>query len=589
MRPRTQMARGATRLMLIAGIALTVSCGTAPTQTPPPTARDDATVSVLPEKPAAAEQDFRDSPYTALFADAEHALNTGDWMGAQQALPRSTPVADVEFTAYDDYIAARIAWQRGQLSVMQTRLDDRLHPLLSDALVLKIRRLQRQKALLESRHLAAARLSDAILQRLPAHHPDAASEALQTWHALQRATEAQLSTAAADNSERQSGWHSAAYLFRVGGDVDDWHRRYPGHPAGRFLAADSSTASPRRVALLLPLTGRIANAAAAVRDGFIARYFAERSAGTIDWDLIVLDSTEYASVKDAYDTAIDSGAQLVVGPLTKAAVTELLTSGTLPVPVIALNRADDPADTGSNSVQFALAPDDEAAQIARLAFADGHRHALVVKPAGEWGSKMAQALEASWTRLGGTLAASATPGSREMHSSSLADALDLETSRQRAAALRRQLGQPIETSGRRRQDIDAVFLLVPGAADARSLKPLLAYHFAGDLPAYATSSANSDERPAPENDLNGLTLVEMPQVLGTSRSSNSTRLRSDGYARLAALGADACRLAGLGTAAYANPGPLLQGDSGFLSMNERRQIERDLEPAVFDRGVLRRR
>ncbi|MFN2328589.1 MAG: penicillin-binding protein activator [Chromatocurvus sp.] len=592
MRPLSHVARRGSRwLLLMTGIVLTASCGTSPTQAPQrPAGDEDALAAVERDDRAAAERDFRDSPYADLFADAERALDADDWMTAQLALPQAAETADIEFTAYEDYIAARIAWQRGQLAVMNNPVDERLLPLLSDALVVKILQLQRQRAQLESRHLAASRLSIRMLEHLPAGHADAGSAATHAWQALQRLTDKQLETAAtAADNEREAGWLTAAYAYRFADNTDGWHARYPGHPAGRFLSSNSDVSSPRRVALLLPLGGRIADAAAAVRDGFIKHYFSQQASGAIEWDLIVLDTTEHASPRDAYDAAIDSGAQLVVGPLTKAAVTGLLAAGKLPVPVIALNRADGEVAAGKNSLQFALAPEDEAAQIARLAFADGHRHALIVSPAGEWGTKMTRALSDSWTRLGGTIAASATPSSRENHSSSLAEALDLEASRQRGVALRRQLGQPIETSGRRRQDIDAVFLLAPSVADARSLKPLLAYHYAGDLPAYATSSANSDESRTRENDLNGLILVEMPQVLGRASQDEGSILRGDGYERLGALGADACRLAALGMRSYDGQGPILQGETGFLSVNGQRQIERDLEPAVFDRGALRRR
>ncbi|MEQ8515092.1 MAG: penicillin-binding protein activator, partial [Chromatocurvus sp.] len=259
----------------------------------------------------------------------------------------------------------------------------------------------------------------------------------------------------------------------------------------------------------------------------------------------------------------------------------------LPVPVIALNRSGSNTAAGENSLQFALAPEDEAAQLARLAFADGHRRALLVRPAGEWGTKMEHSLRDTWRRLGGSLAATATFSSRETQSSSLTAAMDLGASGQRAADLRRQLAQPIEISRRRREDIDSVFLLAPSAGDARSLKPLLAYHYAGSLPAYATSSANSDEGRVEENDLNGLTLVEMPRILSGASATGS--LRGDGYERLSALGADACRLAGLGIQSFIAQGPILQGDTGFLSVNGQGQVERDLEPAVFDRGALRRR
>ena len=574
--------------LLLLAIALTTSCGTTPDQSAPRIGAGDDPDAKVGASDAMKDGVFRDSAYGELFAGAEAALDNGDWMSAQLAMPRAADTVDREFAGYERYIRARIAWQRGDTAAMADILDGLPGTDLSDALSVKILQLQRQRAWLEGRHLASARLSMQSLVHLPRDHADAASVASEAWNALQRVPDSTLRRAAdGARSDTVAGWLLAALLPRSADRVETWRGRFPGHPAERFLSATADTSIPQRVALLLPLGGRIADAAAAVRDGFIRHYYRQRAAGAITWDLIVLDTGDHDSTRDAYNAAIDSGAQLVVGPLTKTAVAELLAPGTLPVPVIALNRLERNGAGIDNGLQFALAPEDEAAQLARLAFADGHRSALLVRPAGEWGARMETALRESWLQLGGRIAASETFSGRETHSSSLSAVLDLDASRQRAAELRRQLAQPIEITARRRKDIDSVFLLAPGAAEARSLKPLLAYHYAGNLPAYATSSANSDQDGGKESDLNGLRLVEMPSVL--SGGNNNAPLRGQRYARLGALGADACRLATLDLRSHSRPGPLLQGETGFLSINGQGQIERDLQPAVFDRGVLRRR
>ena len=574
--------------LFFVALALTTSCGTTPGQPPSRIGAGDGPGKEADAAGAMQDGLFRDSAYGDLFADAEAALDNGDWMSAQLAMPRAADTVDREFVVYAQYIRARIAWQRGDTQAMDDFLDGLPGVDLSDALSFKILQLQRQRAWLERRYLASARLSMQSLDHLPRDHADAASVASEAWDALQRVPESTLRRAAdSARAARVAGWFLAALLPRSDDRVDTWRERFPGHPAARFLAATADTSTPQRVALLLPLGGRIAAAAAAVRDGFIRHYYEQRAAGAISWDLIVLDTRDHASTRDAYDVAIDNGAQLVVGPLTKAAVAELLTQGTLPVPVIALNRLERDRAGIDNSLQFALAPEDEAAQLARLAFADGHRRALLVRPAGEWGTRMQTAFTESWLQLGGRIAASTTFSGRETHSSSLSAVLDLDASRRRAAELRRQLAQPIKITGRRRKDIDSVFLLAPGAAEARSLKPLLAYHYAGSLPSYATSSANSDQGRSKESDLNGLRLVEMPGVLGGG--NNSAPLRGQRYQRLGALGADACRLATLDLRSHSRQGPLIQGETGFLSINAQGQIERDLQPAVFDRGVLRRR
>ena len=574
--------------LFFVALALTTSCGTTPGQSPSRIGAGDGPDKEADAGGAMQAGVFRDSAYDDLFADAEAALDNGDWMSAQLAMPRAAGTVDHEFAVYERYIRARIAWQRGDTEAMADILSGLPGVGLSDALSVKILQLQRQRAWLERRYLASARLSIQSLDLLPRDHADAASMASEAWNALQRAPHSTLRRALdGAPDDNVAGWFLAALLPRSDERVDTWRERFPGHPAARFLSTTADPSTPQRVALLLPLGGRIADAAAAVRDGFIRHYYEQRAAGAITWDLIVLDTRDHDSTRDAYNVAIDSGAQLVVGPLTKAAVAELLAQGTLPVPVIALNRLERDRTGIDNSLQFALAPEDEAAQLARLAFADGHRSALLVRPAGEWGTRMQTAFTESWLHLGGRIAASTTFSGRETHSSSLTAALDLDASRQRAAELRRQLAQPIEITGRRRKDIDSVFLLAPGAAEARSLKPLLAYHYAGSLPAYATSSANSDQGRSKESDLNGLRLVEMPSVLGGG--NNNAPLRGQRYERLGALGADACRLAALDLRSHSRQGPLLQGETGFLSINAQGQIERDLQPAVFDRGVLRRR
>ncbi|MEQ8515741.1 MAG: penicillin-binding protein activator, partial [Chromatocurvus sp.] len=307
--------------LLLAGIAFIAGCGTSPDRPPQRVgAAEDAPGASVSDSTAGDHRPYRDSPYADLFANAESALDSGDWMAAQLALPRSTGTTDPEFTAYEHYIRARIAWQRGDLEHMVETLAGLPRPPMSDALAVKILQLQRERAQLERRHLAAALLSIRMLDRLPTDDPDIPSVSRQAWHALLRVPESALNAATANaDNPGEAGWLTAAYLSRNARRTEGWRARHPGHPAEPFLSTGIDVATPRRVALLLPLSGRIADAAAAVRDGFIARYFAQRAAGAIDWDLIVLDTGDHASTRDAYNAAINSGAQLVVGPLTKVA------------------------------------------------------------------------------------------------------------------------------------------------------------------------------------------------------------------------------------------------------------------------------
>jgi len=203
---------------------------------------------------------------------------------------------------------------------------------------------------------------------------------------------------------------------------------------------------------------------------------------------------------------------------------------------------------------------------------------------------MEGALRKQWQRLGGTVSATATYSSLEDYSSSMSLAMNLPASEQRARGVRSMLATNVEFTARRRQDLDAVFLLCKSGAQARSLKPLLAYHYASDLPVYATSSIYRGTADPRDQDLNGITLVEIPWLLGSNPEATmaiaggaSSRAA---YTRLNALGADAYLLQSNFTRLEAGDGMLIRGNTGLLSLTPQLHIQRELQTATFDRGRL---
>jgi outer membrane PBP1 activator LpoA protein len=245
----------------------------------------------------------------------------------------------------------------------------------------------------------------------------------------------------------------------------------------------------QQVALMLPLSGRLAPAGKAVLDGYLASYYAARTSGGRTAELLVLDLDRYDSAIGAYQDALARGATLVVGPLSKAAVADLGTLPERPVPILALNRAEQvlPA-SGSALVQMSLAPGDEAARVAELAYGRGARSALILRPAGSWGDKVEQALRQRWSALGGHLAGSATYSGRDEYSSAVKSGLDLYDSESRARDVRSMLATNIEFTARRRQDVDAIFLLSRNGPEARSIKPLLAPEVCRSTPLQASTA-----------------------------------------------------------------------------------------------------
>jgi outer membrane PBP1 activator LpoA protein len=394
-----------------------------------------------------------------------------------------------------------------------------------------------------------------------------------------------------------------------------WQHRYPGHPAGEsivpMLIDDSyiAWAPARTVALLLPFEGKFAKAADAVRDGFMAAWFADHDIETRP--TVVVRDTSGGDVRGIYDRAVEEGADFVVGPLKRAAVTQLATSGGLPVPTLTLNHADDSAGVGAGAesgtdvaargptsglYQFALSPESEARLVAEYAWFAGHTNAAVLAPVGAWGDRVASAFAGAWEELGGTVVEmqSYLNDGSDM-STPVRKVLNVDESNARYRSLRQVLGTDVKQETRRRKDVDFVFMAA-FPRQARQLRPQLEFHQAQDLPVYSTSHIYSGIADAEaDRDIDGVIFGDMPWVLDPAASGGDLRrdvesLWSDSlstFVRLYAFGADAYHLVKELGKLRAQQYAEFQGVTGNLSLNENNQIDRRLMWARFSRGTPR--
>jgi len=538
------------------------------------------------------------------FSDAEASLGQFDWMTASVTLG-SIPVEQMsrDDHVYLEYLQARIVWVRGKPAAALSMLEQIQYPGMNPALQYRVLNFRRHMLEMGGNYLASAQLGDRILRMVPIS--DGAALRRGVWRDLQRLPEGAVQAAIGTAADPQwQGWLQLALIAddSAGGTaaaVATWRSDNPDHPAVQDLPGGlgyllDTPPGLDSVALMLPLSGRLASAGKAVRDGYLASYYAARAGGGARHTVLILDTDTYDSALSAYDDAVARGANLVVGPLSKQSVAELEARVDRPVPVLALNRLDRALPmAGSAVVQLSLAPEDEASRIAELAFGQGARSALILRPAGNWGDKVESALRNRWSSLGGAIASSANYTGREDYSPSIQSALDLLASEKRGRDVRSMLATNIEFTARRRQDVDVVFLLSRSGAEARSIKPLLAFHYAGGLPVYALSTIYSgipDER---DRDLDGINLVETPWLLGASPGLRvaiaAGDTGSDAYTRLNALGADAFLLQTRFNQLQAGPDVLLRGNTGLLSMDPQLRIRRELSLATFDGGALKAR
>lgn len=395
------------------------------------------------------------------------------------------------------------------------------------------------------------------------------------------------------SNEALRGWLELALAAKTNqsAQISDWSHKWPAHPAttqtiaGTMASASTAMQQPQQIALLLPQSGKLANFGDAVRDGFFAAWYdAKRRGETLP--AIRIYDTENAGIVALYQQAIQDGANLVIGPLEKTQVAQFYTQA-LSVPLLALNRADTTQPPPANLYQFALAPEDETAQIATLAYKGNRANALVLVAEDEARSHELEAFVQHWQSLGGNIAAQALYRDQQNLSTAIRSALNIPRSEARGKEMEILLNRKIEFSPHRRRDIDMVFMLAK-PAQARLIKPLLNFYYAGDLPIYSTSRIYSGYPSANEDrDAENVYFTEIPWVLQQSPLKQqilSDRPSGKNYLRLYALGIDSFalypRLRQLETTT-------LNAQTGALSLDAQHVVQRQLPLAQMRGGTPR--
>ncbi len=504
-------------------------------------------------------------------------------------------------------IRARVQRGHAEFSQALAQLSD---PLIEKAVIEAPVRQQMQYSQLraslyeiEGDHLSAAReriFIDPLLT--PSQQP---ANRQSIWGSLmQIPTSVLISNINSTNNRDYIGWLELASIAKDNqNDIDaqvrqrdTWLRNWPNHPAHNNLPGgldklnDLIVERPDQVALILPVTGRLAAYGKAIRDGFFAAYYETLNQGGNVPQINQYDSNG-ADINALYQEVLNSGNKLVIGPLEKESLSALVAShpSSINVPTLALNRID--GDRFPNGLyQFGLNPEDEAEQIADIAMAKGFSRALILTPEGSWGQKVAGAFAQRWQSLNGKIVASQTfDASKNNYSQQIKSVLQIDRSQQRLQKLQQIIGIHPSYEPYRRTDIDFIFLLAR-PNEGRAIKPLLAYHYAGDIPVYATShiyrgndSANKDQ------DINGVRFIDIPWIFNNKsalrKDINAGIPSSQGYQRMYALGVDSFRLHLRLKQLRNGASGQVFGETGTLTLNELGQIERELALAEIQDGI----
>lgn len=556
---------------------------------------------------AEAEGDTR-ARYQLLAA--ETLLGTGRLEEAGGVLAAAQPL-EPPTVAERQLLAARLAFAQGQpaqaLAALEPAALDELDP-------------SRRRQALELRISASAGLGQRAVElrsrsaldpllEVPAERQDNTAAA---WAAASALPVAELEALRAEPDPVLAGWADLGVLVaasshdqsRFEAALEDWRQRFPGHPGGEDVLATlrafalAPLSPPERVALLLPPgEGRFARAAAAIRDGFMAAWYADPRAQRPSVSFYAATAENARAV---FEQAVADGAQMVVGPLEKEAVEAVVKTGeTGPgVPTLLLNRLESEAAgtspaavmAGRSRFQFALSPEEEAERVAERAWFDGHGRALVLRPEDDWGERVSHAFRARWQELGGELVdeRSYLPDTRDF-GAFVKQALDVGAGPVGGG------GEDAAAPGARwRQDVDVLFM-ASQAREARQIAPQLRYLGVTQLPVYATSHAypGAGDSEA-DSDLEGVTLCDMPWTIGPQvrqaglfeAIERSQPGEPPAYQRLHAFGIDAYDLLqALGRMRL--QGSVLDGQTGTLSVDADGRISRHPLWARYENGRLR--
>ena len=543
----------------------------------------------------ALESSMRQQHWATAARIAQFTLPTDvlDQLGVD-AYARFTVLAADAFTRENRY-ADTLRWLEHPLLLAQLplmRLDDQL--AVSRA---------RAAALFASGHYAASARERIFIHDLLTGAEEKAANSEAIWAAVRQIPPTALEQHLQQASDRPfKGWLELGAVAQandldIGAQVarlDEWRQRWRGHAAASHLPTSLGVLRtmaldrPRTIGIMLPLSGSLAAAGRAVLDGVLSSYMQGLENG---WQVPLLRvyDTGGNTLDALYQRARLEGCELLLGPLQKRHVEALMTMST-DIPIVALNYVTNGMPAPPNILQFGLAAEDEAAQLANEAIFDGYRNVLMLQASSNWAQRAAQSFTAQWQHAGLRIAAHRVLGDNQTFSDEIASALMLAESKQRHQRLQQLTGRKLEFTPRRRDDIDLVLLLA-NHQQAMSIKPLLAYHYAKELPVMASSQVFAgDTSGSGHRDLNGVIFNDIPWVLDTpplKRNVANQYRQNKQLGRLFAMGADAFFIhARLKQLSHADA-PALNGLTGRLRIVDNR-LTRQLLMATIVNGKAQR-
>lgn len=317
------------------------------------------------------------------------------------------------------------------------------------------------------------------------------------------------------------------------------------------------------------------------------------SAANPSAELKIYDTTSQP-ISQLLAQAQQDGATLVVGPLLKENVDDVIKSNT-PLNVLALNQPEK-VESRANLCYFALSPEDEARDAARHIHQQGKQTPLLLVPRGALGDRVVSAFADEWLKLGGASVLQQRFGSTaELRAGvnggggiALTGTLVSTLPSAQNSSLGSADEMPVSSGG----SVDAAYILATPEQIAY-IKPMIAMRNGSqnNVTLYASSrSAQGTAGPDFRLEMEGLQYSEIPMLAGSNPALMQQALsavRNDySLARLYAMGADAWSLANHFTQMRQTPGFELNGNTGDLTATQDCVINRKLSWLKYQQGKI---
>lgn len=299
--------------------------------------------------------------------------------------------------------------------------------------------------------------------------------------------------------------------------------------------------------------------------------------------------------------AQQDGVSLVVGPLLKNNVDELLKSNTS-LNVLALNQPEN-VSNHANICYFALSPEDEARDAARHIHEQGKQSPLLLVPRNTLGDRVTQAFADEWQKLGGGTVLQQKFGSLSELRGGVNGGSGIALSGTPVISPQSQpqgvtIGgltipaAPTDTQITGSGKVDAAYILAT-PEEIAFIKPMIAMRNgsqSGSLLYASSRSAQGTSGPDFRLEMEGLQYSEIPMLAGSNPALMQQALRAvnNDYslARLYAMGVDAWALANHFAQMRGMPGFEINGNTGDLSANPDCVINRKLSWLKYQHGQV---